>query len=660
MPRTISAILTVILGIGLIAEVRAQERSSETSIISASRGSVEGGYRLSAGNPVSVLRPDERASTFRAQSSEPQAAGGGTAYLVPAQLPAEPLPAQGEASGYVVPTQPTALPAYQADPPAALQLPSAQALPTTVTGPQLSPGNSLTAEPAPPYLPASDAPIIRPLDNYDDVRSLPPGGLSPVMPAGSINSSVAGSALLGGATTAVSQAPDIVVETIGPPLLQVGSAARWQVRVTNRDNRSCGPVFLRTELPSWMELSDSKVSAGDIDRGEFKGESRLITWQLPGLPAGGVQHWTLTLVPQQNKSFDFQLEWSIRPSALSTPVRVVQPELNLDIDGPAEMVLGQTRLYTIRLSNPGNGAAHNVSVQLEPGNARQVIGTLAAGETRRMEIELNADRAGQLQITAFASGQGLQTVQSKQEVLVRRPELVVTVQGPESCFAGEPARYRVEIFNRGDAVAEDTAVHATLPLGARLLGGDSNRRDNTIAWSIGDVAPGARRAFQFECLYSRAGNHPLHVRLSGNGVDPTADSVTTRVQGIADLKLLVNDPQGPQRLSQLAVYELQIVNRGTRAARNVSVVGQFGHGVEPVKVVGGEAELVPGQVLFAPIAVIQPGERVTLKIHAQANTVGRHKFRVLVQSEAPQTQLVQEEMTWFVSEVATAAASRER
>ena len=110
MPRTISAILTVILGIGLIAEVRAQERSSETSIISASRGSVEGGYRLSAGNPVSVLRPDERASTFRAQSSEPQAAGGGTAYLVPAQLPAEPLPAQGEASGYVVPTQPTALP----------------------------------------------------------------------------------------------------------------------------------------------------------------------------------------------------------------------------------------------------------------------------------------------------------------------------------------------------------------------------------------------------------------------------------------------------------------------------------------------------------------------------------------------------------------------
>ncbi|MDP7206721.1 MAG: hypothetical protein QGH11_14195, partial [Pirellulaceae bacterium] len=113
-------------------------------------------------------------------------------------------------------------------------------------------------------------------------------------------------------------------------------------------------------------------------------------------------------------------------------------------------------------------------------------------------------------------------------------------------------------------------------------------------------------------------------------------------------------------LEDLAVFELTVMNRGTSPARDVSVVGHFGYGVEPAKVSGARAELLPGQVLFDSIKEIGPGEKVVLKIHAQANVPGRHQFRAEVISRDPETRLVQEEMTWFMdARVQAASATQE-
>ena len=114
----------------------------------------------------------------------------------------------------------------------------------------------------------------------------------------------------------------------------------------------------------------------------------------------------------------------------------------------------------------------------------------------------------------------------------------------------------------------------------------------------------------------------------------------------------------PRRsLKDLAVFELTIMNRGTSPARDVSVIGHFGYGVEPVRVSGGRAELLPGQVLFDRIEEIGPGEKVVLKIHARASVAGHHRFRAEIVSRDPETRLVQEEMTWFMDEMVQAASA---
>ena len=47
--------------------------------------------------------------------------------------------------------------------------------------------------------------------------------------------------------------------------------------------------------------------------------------------------------------------------------------------------------------------------------------------------------------------------------------------------------------------------------------------------------------------------------------------MVTTVEAIADLKLMVNDPQGPLPVGKEVVYEIVITNRGTREANNIDV-----------------------------------------------------------------------------------------
>jgi hypothetical protein len=61
-------------------------------------------------------------------------------------------------------------------------------------------------------------------------------------------------------------------------------------------------------------------------------------------------------------------------------------------------------------------------------------------------------------------------------------------------------------------------------------------------------------------------------------------------------------------------------------------------------------------VVFDPIAVIEPGQEVTLRVVAQASEPGMHRFRAELQCEDGETQLIQEESTRYLS-TATATDS---
>ncbi len=139
----------------------------------------------------------------------------------------------------------------------------------------------------------------------------------------------------------------------------------------------------------------------------------------------------------------------------------------------------------------------------------------------------------------------------------------------------------------------------------------------------------------------------LTFNCNGSAAGQANVAIETQVEAIADLVLTVSDPVAPAPVGGDVAYEINLSNRGTKAAEAVRVVAQFSNGIEPVGVEGQTGEVLTGQVLFSPIARLEPGASVKLKVIAKADVAGDHRFRTEVRYG--ETSLVAEEATIFMA-----------
>jgi uncharacterized repeat protein (TIGR01451 family) len=316
------------------------------------------------------------------------------------------------------------------------------------------------------------------------------------------------------------------------------------------------------------------------------------------------------------------------------------------------------------LANPGTGDAENVVIQLSPltGQAgsptRHPIGTIRAGDNKVIEVELTARQSGTLVIQAAATADGGLQAEVSEEITVRRAALEMKVVGGKLRYAGTVAAYQIEILNSGTAPAESVQVVAALPAGTKLVaasnGGKASTDGGKVQWTIPSVRAGDSMVLDLKCQMNNPGANRLSVQATaGSDLSASAEE-TTQVEALADLKLDVVEPKGPIAVGAEVTYEVRLLNRGTKSASDVKVVGYFSGKVEPVSATGGEHRLVPGIVVFKPIASLAPGSETTFKITAHAKAPGNHMFKAEVVCEAAGAKLGSEHTTLFYGdEIAT-------
>jgi uncharacterized repeat protein (TIGR01451 family) len=354
---------------------------------------------------------------------------------------------------------------------------------------------------------------------------------------------------------------------------------------------------------------------------------------------------------------DLGVTWTFAPASTTTQIQVQEPKLQMSVSGPQDLLFGETKVYTVTISNPGTGDAENVVLNLLPlvagertAGVRQ-LGTLSAGSSRTVEVELTARQTGRIHVRAEATADAGLTARGDQEVQVRRAALEVVAEGAPKKFAGTRSRYAIRVTNSGDALASNVVVAATLPAGAQTVassdGGMLNPQTGQVQWSLGDVRPGASRVLEVECTLVSPGDNRLEVKTVAEGDLNAVASVSTQVEALADLKLTVNDPQGAVAVGDDVTYEVRIVNRGTKAAEDIQIYGYFSEGIEPTSVQGWKGSLSEGEVVLQSIPRLGPGQEMLVRIQAQARRAGDHVFRAEVESKEPQTKLAVEEWTRF-------------
>ncbi len=449
-----------------------------------------------------------------------------------------------------------------------------------------------------------------------------------------------------------STGPLVRIDTQGPPAISVGEEATFVVTLANLGESEAKEVTVRVAIPEGVQLSSTDTKVGTAVPRQDADATQRVVWTIERLPGRSEQQLSLKVVPTVNRPFELAVDWVMSPISAATRIEVQQPLLQMALNGPTEIDYGETKVFSIVLSNPGTGDAKGLAVELTLGSGSAdtlKVGVLAAGDSKTFDVEVTARDSGSMQITANATGDNKLQAQASQALTVLRATLEVAASGPAQQFSGAVATYQVKVVNTGTAVAKSVQAAARLPRGVKYLKGLENVKQlpEALAWSVGDLPPGGEQIYQFQCQLTADGDQLLRFGARTGGGIESSGEVLTKVESVADLKLTVNDPKGPIPVGEEVTYEVLITNRGTKAAAGVSVLAQFSEGVEPVSADGAKSETMPGQVQFRPLAQIAPNETVKLQIKAKASSGGNHLFRAEVKCPDPETKLVAEQTTRY-------------
>ncbi|MEW4562846.1 hypothetical protein AB1K70_09990 [Bremerella sp. JC770] len=451
--------------------------------------------------------------------------------------------------------------------------------------------------------------------------------------------------------------PAVIVEATGPKSLVIGKPSTYRIHARNMGDANARQVTIQMVLPQGIQLQDLRGTLGSPRQVQTQSGMMAVQWDIPVLPAHSEGALDLGLVATQTRPFELGMEVAYAPLTAKSPISVLEPKLDMVIDGPQDILFGDSQIFKVIAKNTGTGPADNVSITIMPIKKGQnptvidSIGTIGPGDQKVIELELTAKQAGTLALRAETSADNGLRAAAAHDVLVRRAELAVNAQGPGIKYAATTAAYAVVVANAGNAPASSIRVEATLPTGSKFVsashGGTFDEASGRVMWNLPKLEAGTQQPLQVVSTLMVEGNNILQVSANADQGLSSRHEMITRVESVADLKLLVNDPTGPIPVGQEVEYEFTLNNRGTKEARGVKVAVSFGSGIEPVSVEGGRGTINGDVVQLNTIPAVNAGQEITVKVKARGRSEGNHTFRAEVRCDDPTTRLAIEESTHF-------------
>jgi uncharacterized repeat protein (TIGR01451 family) len=248
-----------------------------------------------------------------------------------------------------------------------------------------------------------------------------------------------------GETTVEWQAAQLSLSVALPQVADPGQDIPLSLTVANAGQVATQPLTLRQPLPTGMKLIGSDPPAV-IDRG-------YLVWQLPALPGGGQHKVTAMLRADgmgtvSTSAYVFTADGLRAEAQAST--RVAAGQLQVEVKGPAQVLVNDAVEHEVALTNPGGAAVANATLlaQFDAGlehetkaNPLQLpLGPVGPGETRTVKLVLQAKQPGTMNVQVTAQGDGGFSARADHAVTVRQPRLTLQVSGPASRAPNVPTR----------------------------------------------------------------------------------------------------------------------------------------------------------------------------------------------------------------------------
>jgi uncharacterized repeat protein (TIGR01451 family) len=447
------------------------------------------------------------------------------------------------------------------------------------------------------------------------------------------------------------QSPTLVLEKAAPEEIQVGKPAIFAVRVQNVGSVMAQGVEIHDLIPQGTHLIDTRPPATGVVDGR-------VTWTVGAIKAGDEVTVEMELMPLAEGEIGSVATVHFAGEA-SARTRCTRPQLALDVSVPSEVLIGEEVMLSIRLSNPGTGAAtgivlsENIPEQLQHPAGSELeyeVGDLKPGESRQIDLAMSTVKAGQVINLLMARGDGQLQAEHQSEFTVVAPQLELSMQGPKRRYLERQATYTVTVSNPGTAAAKEVQLLTHLPKGLKFLGannsGEYDPVTNTVHWVLEELPAKQSGQVTLTTLPVEPGEQMLKVESTAQrGLSAEQEEVVA-VEGVAAILFQLADEADPIEVGGETTYEIKVLNQGSKAATNVQLVAVFPPQLKPRSAHGPTRDAITGQeVRFQPLGRLPPKGETTYQIRAQGVEPGDLRVQVQLLTDEMQSPVTKEEST---------------
>ncbi len=679
--------LGTVIAFGLIAIAQAQRSAAPNGTSGSTplrNGSASAGSQLVAGNP---LRADSARTTTTNRNTSPQATPtAGVPTLAPAS-PEFSLTAAtdtGMAAPLSTPEAPGAAPVAPNFGSVASQMqagPTPSGMSPTLAAPAGQPmmptsdpqQPTVPTAPTMPTMPSFESPSLAGQSMPVGMGSAEPGPInipdaqptlqertpatfaqSPIQPALTGPQSMAGTGRPGSKNLEGAQSPQLLIEKIAPAEIQVGRPAIFEIHVRNVGAVAATNVEIRDEIPEGTRLEGTTPQASQSASGG-------LLWKVGTLKPNQDVSVEMELMPTDEgdvgsvATVHFTTEASVR-------TRATRPLLAIETEALDKVLKGEELSLKITVSNPGTGIAENVVLEehVPPGfrhaagaELEYEVGDLAPNESRELTLVLEAVHPGPLVNVITARGEPNLRTENQRPVQVIAPELEVAVDGPTKRFLECEAVYNFKVRNPGTAPAKQVELAVEVPAGMKFVSGTNQayyeEATRTVHWMVEEIpVQDGPPPVQVTLMPIEAGDHKIRLVSADDSGAKAEVEQAVHVEGIAAMYFEVADLQDPIEVGGQTLYEIRVVNQGSKEATNVQLAAGLPPGLRAVAAEGPTPQVQTVQsnvVAFKPLPRLAPKADVTYRVRVEGVQTGDFRMKVQLTTDDLNTPITKEEST---------------
>jgi uncharacterized repeat protein (TIGR01451 family) len=501
-----------------------------------------------------------------------------------------------------------------------------------------------------PEFPTSSMPASDPIDPFNRGRVDSPQLATPGQPA---SLSEGGNGTPGSASLEGAQSPQLTIQKFAPAGIRVGEPAIFRIIVRNSGGVAAHDVEVQDRIPRGTQLLDAKPSAS-------RGVSGELVWSLGTMNPGDETTLEIQLMPIEEGEIGSVATVHFGADASAKTI-ATKPELVVETVGPREVLIGDEVVLNITITNPGSGIATGVVIEerVPPGlqhpagsELEYEVGDLKPNESRQIELRMTAERPGPATNLLVARADANLKVQDQLDIEVLSPDLTVDMEGPSRRYLDREASYTLSVENPGTAPAENVDLVAHLPHGLKFLSanhaGYYDEAKRTVRWRLEKLPVGEVGSVNLTTIPIETGEHSLRFVSSTPSGLSAEKTQSIQVEGIAAILFEVVDVEDPIERGGQTVYEIRVVNQGSKAATNVRLAAALPPQMQPVAAEGppGVNHSIEGNnVLYESLARLAPKADTTYRIRVKGLEPGDLRINVQLIADELQDWVTKQEST---------------